>query len=403
MKCDISSVEKGPGIKRKTVLFILGIAGFIVMADNWVVSSILPVIAKDLSIPVLSTGILITAYMLPFGLCQLIFGPLSDRFGKRQILSFAMLFFSVGTALTATGQSLGFMILFRAITGIFAASVMPISMALISDLVPIEERQSALGFFLGMAFLGQSMSMVIGGTIAFYLNWRSVFLLYAIFAAFITLLFFTTGRKIPSSRNSESRFLAPYIELLKNSQSRVVYILVLCEGILIIGSFSFLGSFIENFFKFNSLIIGFIMTAFGITAMIGGRLSGKIAARIGQRRIIAIGFAIAALADSIFYCCNNVLWLLVIGVALLGLGLMLAHSTLLTKATQFAEKSRGVAMSLIAFCFMGGGGIGTAIGSNLIKAYGYADFYLFCGIALLILIIPTSLLIKTNIKNQLLS
>jgi hypothetical protein len=46
---------------------------------------------------------------------------------------------------------------------------------------------------------------------------------------------------------------------------------------------------------------------------------------------------------------------LILGVALLGFGLMLAHSILLTIATEFAAQARGVAMSLAAFCFMGGG------------------------------------------------
>ena len=53
------------------------------------------------------------------------------------------------------------------------------------------------------------------------------------------------------------------------------------------------------------------------------------------------------------------------------MGFMLAHSTLLTIATEFASKARGVAMSLVAFAFMGGGGIGTALGGRLIRAGGF--------------------------------
>ena len=49
---------------------------------------------------------------------------------------------------------------------------------------------------------------------------------------------------------------------------------------------------------------------------------------------------------------------MIISVALLGLGFIFTHSTLLTRATEFALKARGAAMSLVAFCFMGGGGVG---------------------------------------------
>ncbi len=82
---------------KKKYILILGQAGFIVMANNWVVSPILPAIAKDLGIPVTHAGLLITAYMIPFGLFQLIFGPLADRFGKRQVISVSMIIFTIAT------------------------------------------------------------------------------------------------------------------------------------------------------------------------------------------------------------------------------------------------------------------------------------------------------------------
>ncbi len=106
---------------------------------------------------------MITAYMLPFGLFQLIFGPLADRFGKRQVINLAMFFFTFATALCAVGVGLIDLAIYRALTGIFAASVIPVSLALIGDLVPLEERQSAIGAFLGISFLGQGLSMAIGG------------------------------------------------------------------------------------------------------------------------------------------------------------------------------------------------------------------------------------------------
>ena len=71
------------------------------MADNWVVSPILPAIAGDLGSNVARASLIISAYMIPFGLLQLIFGYLSDRFGKRQVISFSMVFFTISTALCA--------------------------------------------------------------------------------------------------------------------------------------------------------------------------------------------------------------------------------------------------------------------------------------------------------------
>ena len=385
-------------MKRNTILLILGLAGFTVMADNWVVSPILPAIAQNIGVPVTSAGLLITSYMIPFGLFQLIFGPLADRFGKRQILNFAMFFFTFAAALTAIGRGLGDLAIYRALTGIFAASVMPVSLALIADLVPMQERQSAIGTFMGISFLGQGLSMAIGGSIAYFLSWRGVFVAYSALAAIVTILFFTVGRKIPSDKNPDSEFLAPYGRLLGNAPSLILYLIVLLEGIFIVGSFSYLGAFIENVYKFNYLKIGFIMTAFGVMAVIGGRLSGKLAAKMGRRKVLVMGLTFATIADALFFLSGNVLWVLIVGVALLGLGFMLAHSTLLTIATEFAAKARGAAMSLVAFCFMGGGGVGTAIGGKLIKSVGFEKFFSYYGIALLILIFLAGVLIKCEIE-----
>ena len=385
-------------MSKRLIILILGLAGFTVMADNWVVSPILPAISKDFGVSSISAGVLITSYMIPFGVFQLIFGPLADRFGKKQVITIAMVFFTIATALCAVGYNLSNLVLYRALTGICAASVMPISLALIGDLVPMEERQSAIGSFMGISFLGQGLSMAIGGTIAYFLNWRGVFALYAVLAVLSTILLFTIGKNIPSTKNPNSEFLAPYLRLIGNKESLFTYIIVIIEGILIIGSFSYVGAFISNVYKYNFLQIGFIMTGFGIMAIIGGRLSGKIASKIGKKNILVVGLISATLADLVLFSMGNVLGMLILGVALLGLGFIFAHSTLLTIATEFAQKARGIAMSLVAFCFMVGGGVGTAIGGRLIKIYGFSNFFLYCGIAFIVLVAATVFLI--NIKDN---
>ncbi|MHB1420362.1 MAG: MFS transporter [Bacillota bacterium] len=68
------------------------------------------------------------------------FGPLGDRYGKRQVISLAMLLFTVATALCAAAFSITNLALYRALTGTFAASVMPVSLALIGDIFPLNRQ-----------------------------------------------------------------------------------------------------------------------------------------------------------------------------------------------------------------------------------------------------------------------
>ena len=211
-------------MKTRKILLILGLAGFVVMADNWVVSPILPSISNDIGVSVARAALIITAYMLPFGLFQLVFGYLADRFGKRQVITVAMVFFTISTGLCSLAAGLTDLAIYRALTGVFAASVMPISLALIGDIFPLKERQSAIGTVMGISFLGQGLSMAIGGSIAYFFNWRGVFVIYAVIAIISTILLLTIGKSIPSIKNPNSKVFAPYLSLLKNSSSLKIYL-----------------------------------------------------------------------------------------------------------------------------------------------------------------------------------
>lgn len=308
--------------------------------------------------------------------------------------------FTIATALCAFAFAIPDLAVYRALTGMFAASIMPVSLALIGDLFPMEERQSAIGSFMGISFLGQGLSMAIGGFIAYFLNWRGVFGVYAALAVLSSVLLFTIGRKIPSTKNKESKVLMPYINILKNPFSVIIYILVIFEGIFLIGSFSFLGGFIKKAFDLNNFAIGMVMTAFGVMALLAGRKAGKLAAKIGRKKTAVIGLTLAFISDVLLVTFGNLLPIVIIAVGLMGLGFMLAHSTFLTIATEFAAKARGIAMSLVAFCFMGGGGIGTAIGGRIVAAFSFERLFTLYGMGLLLLTIAALLVKKSFQPNM---
>lgn len=384
-------------MKNKGIIGLLGMAGFVVMADNWVVSPILPAIAKNLGVDIASAGLLITAYMVPFGLFQLVFGPLADRYGKKQVVTLSMIVFTLATASCALGLGIGDLALYRALTGVFAASVMPISLALIGDIFPMQERQGAIGSFMGVSFLGQGLSMAIGGITAYYLSWRGVFALYGLLSLVPTLALIKAYRSLPSVKNPQAKFLAPYRKLLSDRASLGTYLLVLLEGVFIIGSFSYVGAYIERTYGFNYMNIGILMTAFGLATVIGGRLSGKLVKAMGPRNLLSLGLLAAMAADLLLASCGAWLGGLITAVALLGFGFIFTHSTLLTRATEFAQKARGAAMSLVAFAFMGGGGAGTALGGGLIVHYGLVDLFYAYGTALLFTWVLSFALIRQGV------
>ena len=371
----------------KRLILVLGLAGFIVMADNWVVAPLLPTVAREFSVDPARAGVLIAAYMLPFGLFQLVYGPLADRFGKLRVVTISLALFTVATALCASATGLVDLTAFRALTGVFAAATMPVSLALIGDLVPMHERQKAIATFMGIAFLGQATSMTIGGTIAAVSSWRGVFIVYAAVAVVIVVALFVTTRGMAAQLKGDphSEFLRPYGRLLAHGPSLRTYLVVFVEGLLILGSFSYAGAYADKVLGLETFGIGLLMAVFGVGVIGGSRLSGRLAQRIGRPRLVALGLGSAAAADLVLAAAGSHLAAFAVAVLLLGLGFMFAHSSLLTTATQFAEKARGAAMSLVAFAFMVGGSLGTMLGGRIILGASYRDLYLSFGVALVAL------------------
>jgi len=367
---------------------LLGMAGFLTMADNWVVSPLLPAIAESVGAPVVSAGVLVTAYMLPFGLFQLIFGPLADRLGKTKVILWTFAAFSVATALCAAGSTLTGIALLRGLTGVFAASIMPISLALIADVVPMEKRQVAIGSFMGIAYLGQALSMGIGGTIAFLLDWRFVFIMYGLASVLVTVALWR-GLRIAVAqgerRNPQAFFFRPYILLLRNPVSLKTYAVILVEGVLLLGSFSYFGAVLTERFALSPFAVGVTMTAFGIAALVAGRLSPHLVRRVGRRYTIGFGLLLGAVANLLVSASASSLVFTAVGVFLLGFAFMTAHSTLLTIATGFAGQARGAAMSLAPFCFMLGGALGTQVAGRIAGAMSFDALYGVFGVGLLLL------------------
>jgi MFS family permease len=90
---------------------------------------------------------------------------------------------------------------------------MPISLALIGDIFPVEQRQGAIGNFMGVSFLGQGLSMVTGGAISYFLNWRAVFAIYALMAVIPMVMFIKNYKLLPDTKHADSKFIAPRVKL----------------------------------------------------------------------------------------------------------------------------------------------------------------------------------------------
>jgi predicted MFS family arabinose efflux permease len=89
-----------------TAVILLSCAAFVVTVDIRVVSPMLRAVADEFRADIGTTGLVVTAYAVPYGLFQLVYGPLADRFGKLRIISFALFAFAIGAGICVTATKL---------------------------------------------------------------------------------------------------------------------------------------------------------------------------------------------------------------------------------------------------------------------------------------------------------
>src|SRR4051794_26857040 len=144
-----------PAFVERASLLVLGMAAFMVQADARVIDPLLHVIARDFHTTPPDAAVVISSYALPYGLFQLLYGPLGDRIGKLKVMTACLAVFSIGTCACAFVPSIPVFAVLRFLTGVAAAAVVPMSLGYIGDTFPYHTRQAALARFMSALMIGQ--------------------------------------------------------------------------------------------------------------------------------------------------------------------------------------------------------------------------------------------------------
>jgi predicted MFS family arabinose efflux permease len=370
-----------PRNSQRALLLSLGVATFMVGLDARVVAPLLPTIANDFHTSVARAGWLVSGYMLPYGLCQLAYGPLADRYGKVTVASHAMVWFSVGTALCGAFDSFAAIVILRALTGAAAAALIPLTIAYIGDTVPYERRQAALSMLIASSGAAQAFSTSAGGAIAAVMHWRGVFPMLGGLAGLSTAaLFVFRGREL-RVENTGAR--PSYGDALRTPGVLALLALVALEGALFVGSFSFLSGLLEERFGLDALNIGLVLASAGVSQLLAARLLPRVLRQYSERALILVGGVMMAGANSIAAAAPHWAWVAA-SCAIVGAGFSFCHSTLQTRATEAFARSRGIALALFAFSLFSGSALGTVCVGYAADAIGYGPTFAITGLLLFV-------------------
>ncbi|CAH2600446.1 MFS transporter [Rhodovastum atsumiense] len=366
-------------------LTLLAAAGFLSSAGARVIDPLLHVIATDFGTTVPAVSIVVAAFTLPYGLCQLVLGPLGDRFGKLRLILVMLVCYALATAACALAGSLPALTLLRIGAGAASAALIPVSFAIIGDSVPYAERQVTLSRFLTGMVLAQLLAGPLGGVFGEYVGWRGVFLLLGAGALVVAAALGRRLRTWSDRRHAGTDLtLANYLMLARRPYSRRLLGLTFFDGMLLMGCFPFLAPYMHERFGLSYAAVGLVLSCAGLGALAYTRMAKLLVSRLGEARMMLAGtwLMAAALGAAVLTSHWSALVPAEIG---MGMGAMLFHSVLQARATEMLPQARATGVAAFAFMLFLGCSVGALAIGALIDAVGYGGAFLLDAAAILAL------------------
>ncbi|AMG31904.1 Bcr/CflA family drug resistance efflux transporter [Grimontia hollisae] len=260
----------------------------------------MPEIARDLAVNPGLVQQTLAAYTAGFAIGQLIHGPISDSYGRRPVLIGGVSLFMVGAIVSAMAADITTLTYVRAAQGFCGAAAAVVIQALVRDMFDREEFARTMSFITLVMTVAPLAAPMIGGYLAVWFGWRSIFWLLAGFAALVIVLVMAlipetlplTGR--PPLRIGST--LRNYMKILRSRQS-VGYIFA--SGFSFAGMFSFLtaGAFVYiDHYGVSTENFGYLFALNVVCLIVMTSFNGKFVRRIGSENMLKIGLTIQLLA-----------------------------------------------------------------------------------------------------------
>ncbi|QPC43391.1 multidrug effflux MFS transporter [Kaustia mangrovi] len=360
-----------PGTAGMTVVLALLTSMGPLSTDMYLPS--LPGITKALETDTASVQLTLSAFLVGFALGQIVFGPVSDRFGRRPVLIAGLAAFAVATLGCMLARSIELLIAARFGQAVAACAGVVVARAIVRDLYRSEDAARMLSFMGALMGLVPAVAPVIGGLIDTALGWRAVFgTITALGVALTVLVAFALPETLALSNRQPATLAgmaASFRVLLAHRQfRRYVAVVCTCFG----GLFAFISGssfLLQGHYGLNELGFGLFFGA-GVLGYIAGTLIGaRLTMRVGIAGTIAIGtgalaagglamIALVLFGPETFWALSPMI------VYMAGVGLTLPQS-MAGAITPFPERA-GAASSLMGFAQMAfGAAVGILVGHTV--------------------------------------
>jgi predicted MFS family arabinose efflux permease len=349
---------------------LLGLAVFVVGVDSYIVAAVLPAIADDLRESVADVGLVASAYALPVAFLAPIFGPLSDRRGRRFALLLGLSIFAAAAGACIVAPNLPLLLLARAINGVGAAILLPAAFAAAGDLPDTAARGRAIALLTTAFPLSNLLGLPFGALATSVGGWRAPFALIAA-VAIVAIVGVVASREVSNATVSSRGYGATFGRVIRDRKALAVMSVTLVWFSGAIGLFIYVGEFIHRSFGIPSEQAGLAYLVVGVVGIVAARTSGLVLARIGARTTVLTGIALFGTSAFLLPFTVAALPLALLVIALWAFGTWFGVPGLQTIVAGLSSTARGTMLAFNGSALNLGGVIGPLISGRIIEAGGF--------------------------------
>ena len=369
-----------------TPLMLVACCAFASMASMRICDAMLPALATEFDASTGRSAQTISAFALAYGVLQLFYGPLGDRYGKVRVIGWATLACTFGSIVASLAPTLDMLIMGRILSGAAAAGIIPLTMAWIGDTVAYDERQAVLAQLLGATVFGMISGQWLGGLLADTWGWRTAFIALTLAFAFTGGLLLVRGDHgmACTTQRGVKGLVRGLRDVVGVPWARKILIITAIEGALGFSALAFIPHDLHVRFGLSMPRAGALVALYGLGGLIYSRTARGLLRRLGEPGLARLGGLATAVAFGSIAGAPSWHWVAFASL-LAGFGFYALHNTLQTNATQMAPGARGTAVSLFACCLFIGQSIGVTTAAWVVDGWSAPVVFVSAGVGLLVL------------------
>ncbi|MEK5207282.1 MFS transporter [Psychrobacillus sp. FSL H8-0510] len=366
-------------------LFLMGI-------DLFVVSPLLPFISEAYNVSSAMTGWMVTVFAVTYAFFAPFFGWLSDKNGRRPLITFGLLLFVISNILTAFAPSFFWLIVSRILAGLSVASITPLIYAIIGDTAPPNRTGTWLSIVVSGHLTALWAGAPFGMLLEHFLGWRSVFVIMAVIGAILAVVNFNTWKYVSKIYLTRNLLEGNLLRILGSVSVTTFW------AISMYALYVYLGASLYSENRFSSTEIALAITFYGIGAVLGSLISGQLTDRFGERNISKVTLMFLTLIFvclGIFFSSGDWIYLFLFLWALVGYAGFTSFQARL--AVEYSNE-RGIVMAWNNTALYIGITIGSMIGGYVITKWGYPFLPYVCSIAAVLSFVLSTQKVKETKK-----